>query len=119
MQRPIRLLQFQPHQKSNLAITCLVPVAVLGLTAQNILASEDADRARALTEQGEILPLEQIIAQARKRKPGTLIEAELDWEPEHRAAVYELLMLGKDGELWELELDARTGRLLEVEREHD
>lgn len=96
-----------------------ISIAILLSWAASIPASEDADRVRTLTLQGRILPLEQLVAMARARKPGTLIEAELDWEPEHGVAVYELLMLGSDGELWELELDARTGELLEVEREHD
>jgi len=93
--------------------------ATLLLTAALLSASEDADQVRALTKEGRILPLEQLITKARERKAGTLIEAELEWEPEHGVAVYELLMLGDDGELWELEFDARGGELLELEREDD
>ena len=87
------------------------------LTASVTWASDDAERARTLTESGKILPLEQLIAVARQHKPGTLIEAELDWDPEHGVAIYELLMLSEDGELWELEFDARSGELREVERD--
>jgi uncharacterized membrane protein YkoI len=93
--------------------------AILLLMTALALAAEDAEHVRALTEQGRILPLEQLIAEARKRKQGTLIEAELDWEPEPGIAIYELLMLGADGELWELEFDARTGELLELELERE
>ncbi|WP_328986930.1 PepSY domain-containing protein [Thiorhodovibrio winogradskyi] len=89
------------------------------LMAALALASEDAEQVRTLTEQGRILPLEQLITEARKRKPGILIEAELDWEPEQGITIYELLMLGADGELWELEFDALTGELLELELEHE
>lgn len=88
------------------------------LMAGATLASEDAEQVRALAARGEVLPLEQLLDAARNHKPGNLIEADLDWEPEHDLAVYELLMLGADGELWELEFDARTGKLLELEREH-
>jgi uncharacterized membrane protein YkoI len=113
------VLQFKLQQMPKRTAAVWMAAAMLVLSTQATWASEDAERARILTEGGEILPLEQLIAQAREHKPGTLIEAELDWEPDHGVAVYELLMLGEDGELWELELDARTGRLLEVEREHD
>lgn len=99
-------------------LSSVVLAAALLLGAGVALSSDEAEQVRALTERGDIVPLETLIAEARARKPGTLIEAELDWEPRLGVAVYELLMLGQDGELWEIEFDARTGELLEVEREH-
>ena len=96
----------------------LIAMTGLLLTA-TALASQEAEQARALVEGGDVLPLEQLITRARQHKPGTLIEAELDWKPERGMTVYELLMLGEDGQLWELEFDARSGELLEVEREDD
>lgn len=69
----------------------------------------DAAQARTRVAQGEYLPLESILADARERFPGRLLEVELDDDE------YEVEILMPDGTKVELEYDARTGRLLEVE----
>lgn len=111
-------MQKTPGIQRSVVTAWLAAMTGLLLTSTT-LASEEAEQARALVKGGTVLPLEQLITSARQHKPGTLIEAELEWEPEHGVAVYELLMLSEDGELWELEFDARSGELLEVEREDD
>lgn len=72
------------------------------------------DEARALRQAGTILPLEQITAQALKRHGGArLLEVEL--EEDDGRLVYEVELLGADGVVRELELDARSGQLLKDE----
>lgn len=78
-------------------------------------ADADADRARRLVQQGAILPLEEILPLVRAAKPGTLIELELHYEGEHEAHVYEMEVLDAEGRLWEVDIDATTGELIEVE----
>jgi hypothetical protein len=75
----------------------------------------DADEARALRESGAILPLEDILERARAVRPGRVIEIEL--EREDRGIVYDLEVLDPEGQIWEIELDAASGRILEQERE--
>jgi uncharacterized membrane protein YkoI len=58
---------------------------------------------------GEYVPLEQIVADALARHPGRVVEAELEDDE------YEVELLTDEGVQVELEYDARTGRLLEVE----
>ena len=55
------------------------------------------------------MPLEDIIAHARARFPGRVVEVELDDDE------YELEILQDDGTKVELEYDAITGHLLEVD----
>lgn len=69
----------------------------------------DAERAREYVRRGEYVPLEQIVADALARHPGRVVEAELDDDE------YEVELLTDEGVQVELEYDARTGRLLEVE----
>jgi uncharacterized membrane protein YkoI len=69
----------------------------------------DAARARERVNRGDFLPLERIAADATRRYPGRIAEVELE------GAEYEIELLTDDGNRVELEYDARTGRLLEVE----
>jgi uncharacterized membrane protein YkoI len=76
---------------------------------------EGPDLARRLLAEGAILPLPEILARAQGLRPGTLIDAGLHFEREHDAYVYEIHMLAPDGSLWEVELDAGTGELVELD----
>lgn len=71
----------------------------------------DARRARAEVSAGRFVPLERIIADALGRYEGKVVEVELDDDE------YEIELLLEDGTKVELEYDARSGRLLEVD--HD
>ena len=71
----------------------------------------DQDEALLLRQQGVIMPLEQLLHQALGHYPGAkLLEAEL--EEEDGQYVYEVELLTPEGVVRELELDARSGRLL-------
>lgn len=96
-----------------LAITI---VCALGLSFGTItLADQQADTARQLQQRGDILPLEQIIDLAVAVKQGQILETDL--ERDDGRYVYELEILDSRGQVWELELDAQTGELLELENE--
>ncbi|MBD1554042.1 PepSY domain-containing protein [Pseudomonas typographi] len=71
----------------------------------------DQNQALKLRQQGAILPLEQLLAQALARYPGArLLEAEL--ERDDGRYIYEVELLTSQGVVRELELDAATGQLL-------
>lgn len=73
---------------------------------------EDHDRARRARELGEILPLGDILKEARQAYPGELIEAEL--EDEHGELVYKLVILSSDGRVLKLYYKAQSGKLLKM-----
>ncbi|HXH04413.1 MAG TPA: PepSY domain-containing protein [Candidatus Competibacteraceae bacterium] len=86
---------------------------VLAAFASSALAGLDHERIRDLRAAGEILPLETILEHYRSTYPdGRILETEL--EQEDGVLVYELYILGDDGEVRELEYDARSGVLLRV-----
>jgi uncharacterized membrane protein YkoI len=70
---------------------------------------------RALSQRGDILPLEKIAERARAEKRGKLIDIEL--EQKKGIWVYEAEILDDAGRVWELKLDARTGELLKMEQD--
>lgn len=77
----------------------------------------DHDEALQLTEQGRILPLQVMIDDALRRYPGRFLEAELDRDDGR--FIYELEIVTRDRRVIELEYDAATGALLDVDINED
>lgn len=90
-------------------------LALLLLPAIAAGDDDDHERARRLMARGEILPLSAILQSAAQIQPGRVIEVDLDRDD--GIWVYELEVLDERGRAWELEFDARTGRLIKRERE--
>lgn len=78
--------------------------------------ADDASQGlRAYPGAGRMLSLEQVLSTV-DAEYGKLIDAEI--EGEGGRTVYELKMMTPDGRLTEIEVDALTGAILEVEDEH-
>ena len=89
---------------------------LLSLIAGPALADrDDHDRARRALEAGEVLPLSEILAAVEAAQPGRVIEVEL--ERDDGRWVYELELVAPDGRLVEIEIDAATADILDIERE--
>ncbi|MDX2503235.1 MAG: PepSY domain-containing protein [Gammaproteobacteria bacterium] len=74
------------------------------------LADDDHIEARRLLDAGEILPLEVILKNVRQTFTGRILDIEL--ETEDQQIVYEVELLGEDGIVQEVYIDARTGKVL-------
>ena len=97
--------------KVNLRAYGLAALALLAVCSLAVARDLDQDEALRLRQQGVTLPLEQLLQQALDRYPGAkLLEAEL--EEKHDVYIYEVELLTPQGVVRELDLDARTGRLL-------
>ncbi len=59
---------------------------------------------------------DQAIQTALLKVPGTVVEAELEEEKDHKV-IWEVEIVTADGKLMEVEIDANTGEVLEVEEE--
>mgnify|MGYP003666917138 CR=1 FL=1 len=75
----------------------------------------DQDEALYLVEQGVIQPLQKFIDDALKRYPGRFLEADLEWDDGRY--VYELEIVTNDRRVLELEYDAVSGTLLDVDED--
>jgi len=93
------------------ALRAAAAALLLGAGAAAVMADEHDD-ARRLRDSGQILPLEEILERIRGRYPGRVIEVELE-HPHRGGYRYELEILGPDGIVRKLRVDAVTGRLLD------
>lgn len=75
----------------------------------------DQDEVLKLRQQGVILPLEKILQAATQLHPGRVVEVEL--QKEHGLLIYELELVDEQGQVWEMKIDAKDGKLLSSERE--
>lgn len=75
----------------------------------------DQDEALRLVEEEVVLPLQRFIDDAQERFPGRLLEVELEWDDGRY--VYELEIVTRSGIVLELEYDAVTGKLLDVDED--
>lgn len=97
-------------------ISIATVVIGLGLVGKPSYADEyDQQAARRLVDEGVILPLDTLLASLRKRYPGRVLKVDL--EKDHGRWVYEIELLDGAGNVWELEVDAAKGTLLERKRD--
>jgi len=97
------------HGKYSIVRVLLAGLMVL-MPLQPVLADDDYVEARRLLRSGEILPLEDILKNVRQVFPGNVLEVEL--EKKNQRVIYEMEILGEDGVIREVYIDARTGELL-------
>ena len=109
---------FSHQTKTVKAMILMLLIASGSIALSQINEAHASDKLSArevfeLMQQGKIQPLLALIS--LHKFPGTLIDAEL--EREHGRLVYELEYLNDKGEVWEYELDATTGEILDQELE--
>jgi len=91
-----------------------VAASLFALQAVPALAdASDQDRARQALERGDIRPLDQVLDAARKALPGDVVKIELDHDDGRW--IYEIKILTAAGERREVEIDARSLQVLEID----
>ncbi|MDH5472974.1 MAG: PepSY domain-containing protein [Gammaproteobacteria bacterium] len=78
-------------------------------------ADDDHEKARRLLESGDILALEVILQKAHNIQPGKILEVELETDKDRK--VYEIEILARDGKVLELVFDARSGEHISTKNE--
>ncbi len=89
---------------------------VTGLAAAMLIpgiapGESDHQESRRLMEQGEILPLQQILDYLGQEQVGRVLEVEL--ERVHGRYIYEIELLGEDGRVLGYEIDAASGEIID------
>jgi uncharacterized membrane protein YkoI len=79
------------------------------------LADSDHDRALLLRHQGEILPFSSIVQHVTASYPGQVLEVELKERKPH--PVYKIEMLGNDGVVRDITVDAVNADILKAKED--
>jgi len=86
--------------------------ALLLAAAGLCFADEDNERARAMVQKGEFIPLVEIIKRVQSAQQGDVLEVEI-YEEDGRT-LYELDVLDRNDELHEVMVDPYTGEIVRV-----
>jgi len=76
-------------------------------------AASDAERARAHVERGDFLPLETITAALHEKFPGDILGVKLG--EDDGITYYEFKIMTSGGRVIEVEVDPKTGRVVDVD----
>ncbi len=80
-------------------------------------AATDVELARDLVERGQILPLAQVLSRLQASHPGKVIEVELEYSD--GILVYEVDLITTEGRLIEVDMNAATGTIVDVDEEDE
>jgi len=76
---------------------------------------DDQEKVWEARKRGTILPLETILGSLLRTYPGEILKIDLDDDDDY--LIYEIEILTRRGIVLELEVDAHTGRILDIEED--
>jgi uncharacterized membrane protein YkoI len=94
----------------------LLPLLPVVARAQ-FARAPDYEFAHDAVERGEILPLAEVLTRLHDSYPGRVVEVEL--EREDGMLIYEVELVTREGRLIEVEIDAVSGRIIELDEDVD
>lgn len=117
-----------PFAMSSLRVVAFVSLLLLGLPLQGIALADESrsnsvedddlpshDDLSKLVKEGRIRPLSVLKAEVLTELPGELIDIRVDREDGR--IIYEFRILRDSGRVTEVEVEAASGRIVEVENE--
>lgn len=112
------------NRRHLLAALVAAPLALQAAGAQAHNHDRDRELAEQLQALGEVLPLQQVLADIQERYPGHVLEVEFEDDDDHcrhessceKRWVYEFKIMQSDGTLIKLKVDARTGEVIKETR---
>lgn len=89
--------------------------AILTVLINSRLATASEIDVRSLEKKGEIIKLSQLLEKINKNYLGRIINIEL--RRNNNRLIYDLQIIDSQGVIWKLSLDAKTGTLLQRNKE--
>ena len=96
-------------------IAIIILIMSLSFILPTAIADNDHLEARQLQAAGNILPLQQLLDIIRESHPGTVLELEL--EHKGKRVIYEVEILGEDGQVTKLYIDAQTAEIIRIKKD--
>ncbi|GAD22333.1 PepSY domain-containing protein [Acidovorax sp. MR-S7] len=95
--------------------TVLLALALAMLGAGRPHAGErDHELARQALQQGQVLPLRQVLDKVESEYQGQVLK--IEFERDDGRYIYEIRLLQRDGRMAKLKVDAVDGRVLKIKR---
>jgi len=94
-------------------LAVLISLATIAMVAAREDDRERRDAVRHAVEAGDALPLSQILPKVRDKVAGDVIG--VDIERERGRWSYEFRIIGRDGRVLEVHVDARSGEIERIE----
>jgi uncharacterized membrane protein YkoI len=98
-----------------LILACGLAAALPAAADDEHDGERDQDRAFQALQRGEIMPLDKVLAGLVAGHPGELVGVEL--ERRNGRWIYEVRLIDGSGRLVDLDVDARTGKVISPEDE--
>ena len=76
---------------------------------------DDQERAWQARKSGTVLPIEVILDRVLREFPGEILE--IDFDDDDDGYIYEIKVLTRRGIVLEIEVDAATGQILDIEED--
>lgn len=97
-------------------VSCSLVLALpLSAVRAQDAALPDYEFARGAVARGEILSLAEVLGRLQNSHPGRVVEVELEQDDD--MLIYEVELVTQDGRLVEIEIDAATGRILDLDED--
>lgn len=104
--------------KSLRLIISSVTVICLGLATVNVKADDDdLLEMQMLSKEFGLITLEQAKAKALAAKPGVVTDAEIERRKFSKGWDYEFEIVDADGREWDIDVDAKTGKVTKIRRD--
>ena len=94
-----------------------IALATLPQIAGGDRSLQDVELARDLVERGQIMPLAQVLTRLAEQHPGQVVEVELEYSD--GILVYEVDPITPDGRMIEVDMDASTGKIVDIDEDDD
>lgn len=101
---------------SSRVLSCLIGLSLCAVNLAGSAGDTDQDEVLELRREGKVLPFQRILKSVFERYPDVQI-LEVELEEDDGQYLYEIDILTEDSVVRELEIDARTGRILDDERD--
>jgi uncharacterized membrane protein YkoI len=111
----------RPWRRPSLVPLLVLLVGLLAAFMSHAGEEEEDEVIHQAIEAGEIVPLQALFAEIRREYQGRILKVELEQErhAEEPIWVYEAKILTPEGHVLELEYDAKSLELIEIEGQHD
>lgn len=94
-----------------------VSIFAIGIFSTHAIADDDLNEANAISKEFGLITLDDAKVKALAAKPGVIKDADLENRKFGKGWDYEFEIVDSDGKEWEVNIDAKTGKVSGMNRD--